>query len=309
MSPLFSIAVPAYKATYLKECIDSILNQTYPGFEVVILNDASPYDLDSIVGAYSDARIRYIRNEVNCGAEKVVDNWNKCLEYTKGDYFICMGDDDMLMPHCLEEYAALIAKYPGLGVYHAWTEIIDEKSQFLNMTAARCEYESVYSFIWHRWNGRAHQYVCDFLYDTARLRKNGGFYFLPLAWGSDDITAIMAAEEGGIANTQRPCFRYRISPSTISNTGNTETKMDAILKEKEWYEAFLASEPADELDRKFRTCLIRQLPSVFEKKKGATIAADLRGRSVFRIFKWMAARKRFGLRFKTLVYAVAKSHE
>ena len=306
MSPLFSIAVPAYKATYLKECIDSILNQTYPDFEVVILNDASPYDLDSIVGAYSDARIRYIRNEVNCGAEKVVDNWNKCLEYSKGDYFICMGDDDMLMPHCLEEYAALIAKYPGLGVYHAWTEIIDEKSQFLNMTAARCEYESVYSFIWHRWNGRAHQYVGDFLYDTAKLRENGGFYFLPLAWGSDDITAIMAAREGGIANTQRPCFRYRISPSTISNTGNAEVKMKAIGQEMAWMKGFLEQEPEDNLDREFWFCILKQYPVHFSIKKSLTVSSDLRC-SRWRIFKWLFKKKKNSLSLREVLFGFASS--
>lgn len=309
MSTLFSIAVPAYKAAYLKECIDSILGQTYPDLELIVLNDASPYDLDSIVGSYDDPRIRYYKNAENCGAEKVVDNWNKCLQYAKGDYFICMGDDDVLLPHCLEEYVGLIAKNPGLGVYHAWTEIIDDKSQFLNVTAARCEFESVYSFIWHRWNGRAHQYVGDFLYDTAKLRENGGFYYLPMAWGTDDITAVMAAKESGIANTQRPCFCYRINPDTISNTGSIQTKMDAIMKEKEWYAAFLAVEPEDELDRKFRTCLLRQLSSFFDKKKGATIAADLQGHSMFRIFKWMSVRKLYGLSIKTLGYAVAKHAE
>ncbi|MBQ8672678.1 MAG: glycosyltransferase, partial [Bacteroides sp.] len=45
----FSITIPAYKRTYLQECIDSILAQTYTDFELIIVNDASPEDLDSIV--------------------------------------------------------------------------------------------------------------------------------------------------------------------------------------------------------------------------------------------------------------------
>ena len=98
----FSITIPAYKAKYLNECIDSILAQTYKDFELVIVNDASPEDLDSIVNQYIDSRIRYYVNEKNCGAINVVDNWNKCLEYAKGEFIICMGDDDKLMPNCLE---------------------------------------------------------------------------------------------------------------------------------------------------------------------------------------------------------------
>ena len=86
----FSVVVPAYKANFLKECIDSVLAQTYVDFEIIIVNDASPEDLDSIVSLYKDTRIRYYKNKTNCGAINVVDNWNKCLEYATGDYIICM---------------------------------------------------------------------------------------------------------------------------------------------------------------------------------------------------------------------------
>lgn len=123
----FSVTVPAYKAQFLAECIDSILAQTYKNFELIIVNDASPQDFDSIVSKYDDPRSRYYKNEVGFGAEHVVGNWNKCLEYAKGDYVICMGDDDKLKPCCLEEYAKLINIYPDLNVFHALTEMIDEK--------------------------------------------------------------------------------------------------------------------------------------------------------------------------------------
>lgn len=65
---LFSITVPAFKAQYLAECIDSILTQTYSCFELIIVNDASPQNLDKIISQYHDERIRYFKNEKNCGA-------------------------------------------------------------------------------------------------------------------------------------------------------------------------------------------------------------------------------------------------
>ena len=82
----YSVTVPACKAQFLAECIDSILAQTYKNFELIIVNDASPQDLDSIVSKYDDPRIRYYKNKVGFGAEHVVGNWNKCLEYATGDY-------------------------------------------------------------------------------------------------------------------------------------------------------------------------------------------------------------------------------
>ena len=45
--------------------------------------------LQEIVKSYNDPRIRYFRNKENFGAINVVDNWNKCLEYCKGDYTPC----------------------------------------------------------------------------------------------------------------------------------------------------------------------------------------------------------------------------
>ena len=81
----FSVTVPAYKAQFLAECIDSILAQTYKNFELIIVNDASPQDLDSIVSKYDHPRISYYKNKVGFGAEHVVGNWNNCFEYATGD--------------------------------------------------------------------------------------------------------------------------------------------------------------------------------------------------------------------------------
>ena len=300
----FSITIPAYKRKFLSEAIESCLAQSYKDFELIIVDDASPEDLESVVNSFKDPRIRYYRNEKNCGAVDVVDNWNKCLDYAQGDYIICMGDDDRLLPCCLEEYAKLMEKHPGLGVYHAWTEIIDENGKFTNITAARCEYESVYSLMWHRWNNRTQQYIGDFLFDTMQLRKNGGFYKLPLAWASDDITAVIAATSKGIANTQQLGFCYRVNSQTISNSGNAEIKMLSVIKEQEWYQSFLEKEPISETDKKYWECIRKMLPRYFEKKKGVTIANDLKSHSLLRLFYWIRNKKQYNLSRRCMLYSV-----
>ena len=160
---LFSILVPAYKAVFLRECIDSILAQTYNVFELIIVDDASPEDLKAIVDKYDDSRIKYYCNETNFGAINVVDNWNKCLEYASGDYVICMGDDDMLTPFCLSDYNELISKYPSLNVYHTRTILIDEQSNMRDIQEQRPEFETGYSLWWHRWDNRIKQYIGDLI--------------------------------------------------------------------------------------------------------------------------------------------------
>lgn len=79
----FSITIPAFKAKFLKECIDSVLSQTYKNFEVIIVNDASPEDLTSIVNQYDDPRIRYFINEKIVGRSMSlitgISVWNTLL--------------------------------------------------------------------------------------------------------------------------------------------------------------------------------------------------------------------------------------
>ena len=55
--------LPVFKAKYLSESIDSILNQTMSDFELIIVNDQSPDDIDSIVFSFNDSRIQYDINE------------------------------------------------------------------------------------------------------------------------------------------------------------------------------------------------------------------------------------------------------
>lgn len=245
---MFSVTIPAFKARFLKECIESILAQTYDNYELIVVNDASPEDLDSIVSSFEDSRIRYYKNEVGFGGYNVVLNWNKCLDYCTGDYMICMGDDDKLLPCCLEEYIKLIKQYPGLSVYHAWTQIIDDNSSIISMTPDRGILESCYSLMWHRIKGRR-QFMGDYLFDVDNLRAMGGFHFLPYAWGSDDITVWRAASNAGIANSQVPMFQFRISALQISNIPHSEDKMKALDLRNRWMWEFLKKEPDDELDR------------------------------------------------------------
>ena len=82
----FSVTVPAYQTQFLAECIDSILAQTNKNFELIIVNDALPQDLDSNVSKYDDPRIRYYKNKVGFGDEYFYGNWNKCIVYTTGYY-------------------------------------------------------------------------------------------------------------------------------------------------------------------------------------------------------------------------------
>ena len=62
---LVTIAIPAYKVEFLKEAISSALNQTYSNIELVIIDDNSPENIDSIIKEFNDSRIHYYKNAIN----------------------------------------------------------------------------------------------------------------------------------------------------------------------------------------------------------------------------------------------------
>lgn len=305
---LFSVTVPAFKAQYLSECIDSILAQTYKNFEVIIVNDASPQDLDSIVSQYDDPRVHYYKNKVGFGALHVVGNWNKCLEYAKGDYVICMGDDDKLKPCCLEEYAKLINKYPNFNVYHALTEMIDENSNFMYMQEARPEREGVYSMMYGRLkNGRV-QYIGDWLFKTDWLRSNGGYVDVPMAWGSDDLTAYAAAQDNGVANSQIPMFQYRINSQTISKRGNASVKLKALRMTFHQLHQILSKECNDDLKEKYRLSCLKIIDSKLEERATNTIMTDMLSRGKIKgLAWWFVHRKNMKVANKQVFKAFVKS--
>lgn len=304
----FSVSIPAYKATFLSECIDSILSQTYTNFEIIIVNDASPYNLDEVVARYTDERINYYKNEVGFGAEHVVGNWNKCLEHANGDYVICMGDDDKLLPCCLEEYAKLISKYPDLNVYHALTEIIDENSNFSRMQEMRPEREGVYSMIYGRLFGNRLQYIGDWLFRTDWLKEKEGYVDIPMAWGSDDLTAYNAALGKGVANSQVPMFQYRVNSQTISNSGNTLIKFNSMMSTYKKIKELLELKSADDLDEKYRLTCIAKIDDKIRNIKASAVQHDMVSRGKIKgLVWWMNHSSSFNIHKSEIIKAFIKS--
>ncbi|WP_291493535.1 glycosyltransferase family 2 protein [Desulfurella sp.] len=94
--PKVTIAIPAYnQAKYIKQTIDSALNQDYPNLEVVVSDDASLDDTRQIVKEYNDKRLKYYRNEKNIG--RVANHRKLLYEYATGEYVLNLDGDDYLI--------------------------------------------------------------------------------------------------------------------------------------------------------------------------------------------------------------------
>lgn len=113
-TPLISVLMPVYNGEkYLREAIESILNQTYQNFEFIIINDGSVDATESIILSFSDNRIRYIKNEINLG---LIQTLNNGFASAIGKYVARMDADDISLPNRLKHQLEFMLLNPEVGV-------------------------------------------------------------------------------------------------------------------------------------------------------------------------------------------------
>ncbi len=122
MNDLVSIIMPSYNtAKFISETIESVLAQTYPNWELIIVDDCSTDDTDAVVCPYLvDDRIRYIKNEKNSGAAV---SRNRALREAKGKWVAFLDSDDLWFPEKLEKQISFMKKNDYHFSYTNYIEI------------------------------------------------------------------------------------------------------------------------------------------------------------------------------------------
>lgn len=127
---LVSIIMPTYNCgRFIRESIDSVLAQTYKGWELIIVDDCSTDNTSEVVGRYIDPRIHYMRNKQNMGAALTR---NRALREAKGRYIAFLDSDDLWKLEKLEKQIAFMEQNGYAFTYHEYTEI-DEASKTLGI--------------------------------------------------------------------------------------------------------------------------------------------------------------------------------
>lgn len=106
---LFSIIIPTrQRHDTLKYSIQSVINQSYKDFELVVMDNFSSPETAEVVSSYEDSRIKYYRTDERLSMS---ENWELGLSHAQGEYILILGDDDALMPDALESCLKLTTKY------------------------------------------------------------------------------------------------------------------------------------------------------------------------------------------------------
>lgn len=238
---MITVALPAFKSRYLKEAVSSLLAQTYADFELVVVDDASPEDLASVLAGFPDPRIKYHRNPVNLGGKNLVANWNRCLELAKGDWFVLASDDDVYHPEFLAEMVGLSGRYPSVDIFHSRVSVIDTQGVVRDFTSGCPEWESADDFLWHRLKRLRLGFIPEFFFRTSALRGIGGFIDFAAAWGSDVATCTKVGERHGIVASNRTLLSWRRSGMNISTSDRyLGQKLQGLEQFTTWCDRFLA---------------------------------------------------------------------
>ncbi|MBR1930500.1 MAG: glycosyltransferase [Lachnospiraceae bacterium] len=165
-----SILVPAYRtgAVYLRELIDSVLQQTYPHWELILADATEDDSVKQVVESYGDERIHYYHLEENGG---ISANTNQALEHASGSYIGLLDHDDVLTPDALYQMAARIGILREKGVEAGFLYSDEDKCDGDRSRYYEPHFKEDFNFDLLLSNN----YICHFLVMETGLMRAVGF--------------------------------------------------------------------------------------------------------------------------------------
>jgi glycosyltransferase involved in cell wall biosynthesis len=231
--PKVSVLMPVYNGElYLQEAIDSILNQTFRDFELLIIDDCSTDGSVDIAKAYTDPRVKVIANPYNQGLRVILNQGNRLA---KAEYIARMDCDDISLPQRLAKQVEYLDRHPDIAIVGAQSIYIDPRGKiFPNQRMFRCPLAP--SSI-----GWTASYECPFVHPLVMYRKQilwdklGGYdESITLAEDFEMWLRLLEHNYQG-ANLNETLLKYRIHPKSMMNSANTNFKFSIVSPMKKHY--------------------------------------------------------------------------
>jgi len=225
--PKISVCIPTYnRSEYLRQCLSSILGQTFSDFEVIVSDNCSTDLTGEIVRSCDATRVVYYRNESNLGA---VRNVNRCLELARGDYICILHDDDLYAPRFLEREAEMLDRHPTAGFVHCATYEIDAggvRQRIVRAYPRDCVLDGKQEFL--RYLG-GHNVCCSTVMVRRDLYRKAGTFDTDLLC-PDWLVWLRLSLMADVAYVAEPLASMRVHKATFSSS----------IEPSRWCKDFLA---------------------------------------------------------------------
>jgi hypothetical protein len=224
-APRVSAVVAAYNGErFLRQAIESLLIQTFPDFELIVVDDCSTDSTPQILSEFTDERLRVIRNERKHG---IAETTNKGIAAARGEYIALQDHDDLSWPNRFECQVAFLASHSQVGMVGSSCNIMDEEGKLVPHWPV--EYEDVYL----RW---AILWRCPFFHTSVMLRRSairevGGYSSDPKYRFSEDYEFMSrVAVRYVVANLPQllSCWRAHKASASHSHVSQQTAAMSEI---------------------------------------------------------------------------------
>ena len=212
MSELVSVIMPSYNtANFIAESIRSVIAQTYPNWELIIVDDCSRDETDAVVAPFlADNRIRYLKNEKNGGAAV---SRNRALREAKGKWVAFLDSDDLWLPEKLEKQIEFMEKNNYHFSYTNYIEIDEEsKTNGKRVTGPKkITKHGMYNYCWMGCLTVMYDAETVGLIQIADIKKNNDYAM----W-------LKACKKADCYLLDEVLAKYRKRSGSISNYGYTK---------------------------------------------------------------------------------------
>lgn len=209
-----SIIITCYnKEKYVKDAIESAINQTYKNLEIICINDCSPDNSEEIIKTFED-KIIYIKNEINKG---VIYSRNKAIKCASGEYIMTLDADDTIEPDYVKKTVKILIENPKIGMVYSKAKFIGTKNKIWNLPDYD-ENEEIFE----------NRILVSSLFRKSDFEKSGGYKeYMKNGWEDWDLWCTFLEMGLKPYRIDEVLFNYRKCIEKTRN--NIETQKGIIL--------------------------------------------------------------------------------
>lgn len=210
----FTVLLPVRNGwPYVEECVQSILNQTYPHFDLVILDNASTDQTTDWLATLTDPRVRVERSEEMLPIER---SWKRIVDTGKRDYMTIIGHDDLFDPEYLSTIAALIKSYPDANLYQTSARLIDSEGRRIRACKPVPKEETGADYLRARFTFERDAFGTGFVMRAADYDRLGGIPPFERLFFADDALWLSLIADGVKVSDPQELFSVRVHPKSES---------------------------------------------------------------------------------------------
>ncbi len=223
---MVSVLMPAFnRSQYIAASINSVLEQSYTNFELIITDDGSTDKTLDIIKQYTDERIKVLSNEKNMG---IAFTRNKLMQAAKGDFIMLLDSDDIALPGRMQTQIDYLLKHSDVLLVGSSVINIDDQNKELHRenenVVKETEPEQIKAMLLFR------NCLCQSSLMINKAQLHGETYDLNYPPYEDYELWCRLSRKHKLINETKPQVKYRMHATNVSTTTKEAIKMDLFNK-------------------------------------------------------------------------------